>query len=157
MITYIEAQQRTDAFLEKKVQEISNLNHKIMGKSHSKEFRWNAKSESLLHFEHITFVILRDYLVETVRQGIEGSDKDVTNCIKQNVILFIMDQAKIKMKRMLWDKLFGKYDDRRTELDSHYASANWLIIASTSTLLVNISSASGYSSLPLFLFSMEIA
>lgn len=129
MITYIEAQQRTDAFLEKKVQEISNLNHKIMGKSHSKEFRWNAKSESMLHFEHIAFVILRDYLVETVRQGIEGSDKDVTNCIKQNVILFIMDQAKIKMKRMLWDKLFGKYDDRRTELHSCYASANWLIIA----------------------------
>lgn len=129
MITYIEAKQRTDVFLEMKVQEISELNHSIMGKSHSKEFQWNARGESLLHFEHIAFVILRDYLVEAVRQGIEGSDKDVTNCIKQNVMLFIMDQAKIKMKRMLWDKLFGKYDDRRTELDSHYASANWLIIA----------------------------
>lgn len=53
MITYIEAKQRTDAFLEMKVQEISKLNHSIMGKSHSKEFQWNARGESLLHFEHI--------------------------------------------------------------------------------------------------------
>ena len=128
MITYIEAQQRTDAFLEEKVQEISKLNHSIMGKFHSKEFRWNAKRASLLHFEHIAFVILRDYLVEAVRKGVEDTWRDVGNCISDNVLFFILNQANIKMKTKLWDKHLHKAKGTDEELYSSYSSANWFIV-----------------------------
>lgn len=128
MITYIEAQQRTDAFLEKKVQEISELNHSIMGKAHSKEFRWNTRGASLLHLEHIAFVILRDYLVEAVRKGVENTWSDVGNCISDNVLFFILDQANIKMKTKLWNRHLTKAKGDDEELYSSYSSADWFIV-----------------------------
>ena len=128
MIPYEEAKKLTDEFLEKKVLEINNINHKIMDKAHAKEFRWNAKGESLLHFEHIAYVILRPYIIEAVRNNIEGSAKAIGNCITENVLFFIEKQASIDMRKYLWHRFLRKGKGNTVEM-APYSPANWFIVA----------------------------